>query len=373
MTIKTDLLIIGSGPMSLVEAKVNVLKGRSVHLLEASNKLGGAWGTSECFGVPNIETSPHVFMPDRKANAVMQKFLPGEFEDLDPQPKLLIRSSKTFGDFRLMDMRDRYNEAFTLAVISHYENKKKNHFMRVWDTAISTKNTCLYRRKNGQTVNLTYPKTGLQDWLNGIEVDLTAHGVNLIKNARVDVIEKKGKVITVRAADGQDYQCKEICYTEQTSLKKLIIDGEEIPLSYEDDSSDHLLFVVDGKFDSPKPLGFWRLMKDSYLMFINDITHYSPEFRAKYPGKRLINTRVSAYRSFTPKKIKTFFSHIAYVGYMEKDVKMLDWHHKYLVRRKMTYAMRYRVKKLLGPSGYELVSGTVGLANGLRNSYGKYL
>lgn len=372
MTIKTDLLIIGSGPMSLVEAKVNLLQGRSVHLLEASSRLGGAWGTTECFGLDNIETSPHVFMPDKTANDVMLKFLPGEYEDLTPQPKLLIRSSKTFGDFKLIEMRERYKEAFILAVIKHFENRKKPIVRRVVDTLVTTKNTMLYRRKHGQTDNLIYPKNGLQEWLDNIETDLIENGLELRKNTRVDEIEKKGKLVTVRDSNGQEYQCKKLCYTEQTSLKKLIIDGEDIPLSYEQDSSDHLLFIVDGDFDS-QPMGFWRLMKDSYLMFINDITQYSPEFIKKYPGKKLLNARVSAYRSFTPKKIKTFYSHISYVGYMSKDVKMLDWHHEYLERRKMTYAMRFRVKKLLGDTGYELVSGTVGLANGLRGSYGKYL
>jgi protoporphyrinogen oxidase len=367
-----NLVIVGSSPMSLVEAAFRAEQGKKVCILEASDRIGGAWATIDCLGLKNIEASPHVFMPDQTALNVLKRFLPYDYEELEVQPRLLIRNSKIFGDMTYIEMRQRYREALILTTINRLENGKGNLFARGWDTFSYANYLMGYRRKHRQTHPLIYPKGGLQKWLDACKQHLLELGVEFRKETKLDEIRLNGEDLTLVDDSGNIISTDQLCYSDQMIAAKLTIDGANIPISYQDDTSDHVVFIVEGAFPQ-KPLGFVRLLRDSYLMFINDITEYSAEFQTNHPGKRLINVRISAYRTFMPSAVDTFFSHISFVGYMSKEFKFTDYHHTYYHRRKLTYEMRSRLKKLLKHKAYELVSGTVGLANGLRDTYGKEL
>ena len=369
---KHDVVIIGSSPMALVEASMRAERGDNVCIVEAQSGLGGAWGVEDCLGLSRIETSPHVFMPDDASNKVMKRFLPSEYEELPHPPRLMIRWSKFFGDFVLMDMTQRYKEAWVLHVMAHYEKGKGNKISRWWKTFSEAKRTWAYRKKNKQTGPLIYPKHGLAKWLDDIESHLVSLGVTIKTNTRIEEVHVKKGTISLNGSDGIIYRPKQLCYSRMFHTDRFVYNGDEIKLSYEDDASQHIVFIV--KNIRPTTiLPFWRLMKDGYFMFFNDITRYSKEFREKYPGCRLVNTRLYAYRAFTPSQIKTYFKHMSFVGYLPKEAEMVDFHYRYHCPKKMAYAEEYRLKKMLGKNAYELKSGTVGLHNGLRARYGKVL
>ena len=229
-----------------------------------------------------------------------------------------------------------------------------------------------YRKKNQQLVPLQYPKYGMRGWLKDCRKHLQSLKVDILIDTKIKKLVKNKKEFYVLDDKGNRYNAGKLCYSNMFHLEELEINGENVPTSYEQDASQHLVFIVKG-VPPNKALPFWRIMKDSYFMFLNDISKYSPEFQDKYPGHRLINARVYAYKQFTKAEIKTYFSHISYLGYFDKDVKMVDYHYTYINRSVMTYAWGYRFKKLLGNKAYELRSGSVGLHNGLRGRYEKYI
>jgi hypothetical protein len=364
-----DVLILGSGPMSLVEASLRARQGKRVCIFEASDRIGGAWAPIDCFGLKNIEASPHVFMPDKTGLRVLKRYLPYEYETLEIQPRLIIRGSKIFGDIKCIEQRQRGLEALILTTIDKFEKGTGNAFSRAWQTLTYASYMARYRRENGQTHRLIYPKRGLHAWLESCYKYLTSLGVDIRLKTKVDQIHINRHDLTFVDGSGQIVSAKKLCYSDQMIISQVTWNGENIPLSYYDDTSDHVVFIAEGPFPD-RPLGFVRLMKDNRLKFINDTTEYSEDFRRTHPNRRLINIRIASSRSFTPSSIDEFFSHIAYLGYMPEEVKYIDYHHTYLHRKKLTAEMRRRLKSIFSEKAYELVYGAAGLMSGLSKTYG---
>lgn len=65
---KKNIVIIGSGPSSLIKSIILSNMGHPVTVLESSNKVGGAWHTNDTLGFKSIECGPHFFHTEPQNN-----------------------------------------------------------------------------------------------------------------------------------------------------------------------------------------------------------------------------------------------------------------------------------------------------------------
>jgi phytoene dehydrogenase-like protein len=59
-----DTVLIGSGPINLLEALVLSRAGKKCLVVETRNQLGGAWGAVSYPGLPPIEAACHRSVTD---------------------------------------------------------------------------------------------------------------------------------------------------------------------------------------------------------------------------------------------------------------------------------------------------------------------
>jgi phytoene dehydrogenase-like protein len=92
-----DTIIVGTSPLALIFAALEAKRGRSVCILEKSHRVGGAWALENALGLSDIETSPHVFLPNAQAYELLDRHLDSRFQPLTIKPKLTAIASKMMG------------------------------------------------------------------------------------------------------------------------------------------------------------------------------------------------------------------------------------------------------------------------------------
>ena len=71
-----DCILIGSGPVNLIEAMFLYKKGKKVQVLEQSEYIGGAWGKVPLKeGLPDFQLGCHIWDVEPKAFNFLSEFL----------------------------------------------------------------------------------------------------------------------------------------------------------------------------------------------------------------------------------------------------------------------------------------------------------
>ena len=70
-----DIVFIGAGVISILEAVYQSKLGNSVLIVEKDDDIGGAWRPIDIFGYKNIENAIHYFLHDDIAPNFMEKNL----------------------------------------------------------------------------------------------------------------------------------------------------------------------------------------------------------------------------------------------------------------------------------------------------------
>ena len=82
-----DALIIGSGPICMMEALFRQLSGERVVVVDKGADPGGVWGSRRLFGVPHVEQFCHILTLHRDGYRAMQHFFPGQLTPLAHEPQ----------------------------------------------------------------------------------------------------------------------------------------------------------------------------------------------------------------------------------------------------------------------------------------------
>ena len=89
-----DVVIVGSGPIGLMEALHEARHGARVLVLEQQAVLGGAWYTTSRWGYENLEVGCHKIENHKPAYDLIES-LGVDMWVMDPQPRLIIRGLPT--------------------------------------------------------------------------------------------------------------------------------------------------------------------------------------------------------------------------------------------------------------------------------------
>jgi len=101
-----DVIVVGSGLISILKAVEEAKKGYEVCLIEQRDELGGAWSVHQIEGVGPIETACHLLEYYKGSYEKISEILNIKFERMEPQPDKVFAS----GVFRP------YQSRFTLII-----------------------------------------------------------------------------------------------------------------------------------------------------------------------------------------------------------------------------------------------------------------
>jgi len=98
-----DAVIVGASPTSLFEAMALELEGKSVLVVEAADRLGGAWTTRELPGIGVVECGTHYLIDLPNVYSFMDQIPRIELLPVEPMPRYVLPRrvmGRRTGDFR---------------------------------------------------------------------------------------------------------------------------------------------------------------------------------------------------------------------------------------------------------------------------------
>ena len=96
-----DCILIGSGPVNLIEAMFLSKQGKKVLVLEQSEHIGGAWGKVPLKkGWPDFQLGCHIWDIEPKALNFLSEFLDMDLAKMKPQPEFVFKGIKLPYDWK---------------------------------------------------------------------------------------------------------------------------------------------------------------------------------------------------------------------------------------------------------------------------------
>lgn len=214
-----DTIIIGSSPLSMLEAISLGILGEKVLILDRSAVLGGAWLTNEIGGYAGVDTSPHILEPgtDGFAYDFVKNTLGMEMINYEHQP-YFIKNKKMF-DAR--SQADRYL-------------LKQPKTIRQWVKFIKLK---LLETISGK-VDYNYFRDGTDAFIGKLSKLLHDHDVETLLNCNVSKIIFCNQIVYLFVSgDKKQLSAKrivitgalsEVAFHYETSIKQLVNRDSEI-------------------------------------------------------------------------------------------------------------------------------------------------
>ena len=70
-----DKIYIGSGPILLLDAVNESLKGSKILIIDKSERIGGAWKNIDIFGLRGLENAVHYLIPSKKSYKFLEEIM----------------------------------------------------------------------------------------------------------------------------------------------------------------------------------------------------------------------------------------------------------------------------------------------------------
>lgn len=280
-----DCVVVGSGPISLLEGLFLLEQGKSVLVVEQDEMIGGAWRTVESHGLPALEIGCHIWDIDDRTYAFLADYLGLELEAMTPAPQIVS------GNLKVPYARKNLIIAGKNAMGS-LKRGKIGSFFKFSGEALSTGAT-LFPKK------YMYPKGGSSELMAGLERKIAETGLEIRTNTRIENIDVTGDGVSLRTSSGT-IECKELVITTFSKIKSVTYDGEteDLPVGNPRDFIHfHLVFS-----DTSSPnLSYVRLMQDPVIHRVSDVTSQLNFADAALPGKRvlIVGVHESAYSQFS--------------------------------------------------------------------------
>lgn len=85
-----DTVLVGSSPLSILEALYRDGIGKKVLMVEADDHVGGVWAAETVFGIKGVERYSHVLTRDEEGMRGLETLFPETFMAMEREPDLII-------------------------------------------------------------------------------------------------------------------------------------------------------------------------------------------------------------------------------------------------------------------------------------------
>jgi len=322
-------------------------------------------------GLQNVETSPHIIMPDTVASGILNNMFPGMFAEVQRDAKEVF-ISKRLGKV-VIPLRN----CASVSIVRHFVHwiEGEEHSLPIkivlflaWPV-YSTQKRWRYNR-----CKTIYPVNGLDEWYASIQTRLNALKAKVKLRHTVSGLEittdpkrPTKHPVKISLADGAQLLTDQVFITEALYVSKFKIDGKTIPVNYEGRHTQHLTMLVDGESVGE----FWMLTGDDKFEMVNDVTAYVRTNCDQFRSKRVIAARLNRRRLYLEEDFDLYTSRLADVGYLNNSFTIVDHVVRNLQEQRMCSATKSRIAQLSNHSCIILEAGEKSMEAAIRHYFGR--
>ncbi len=245
-----DSIFLGSSPLMMMSHAALCKKENSL-LIEQSDRMGGAWYTSELWGINNLEVGCHILKNYQKGFELLQKsqLLP---DQMQIPPKTLYRTRK--------------GESFM--------NSLKINFLLLSKTFSKSKLLEMYRVdkignlfKKNEIQPYFYFNGGCQELVSG----LNKTDCNISQNSITEISVSNGKAL-LKLKDGSSLSTSKLYLPKNYKTEKFQIENKSISYEYENYVSEHYVFLFEKEIDH---ISFVDVVGDDLINLISNVGLYT--------------------------------------------------------------------------------------------------
>jgi hypothetical protein len=360
-----DILIVGSSPLSLIEAVTEACTGRRVCIVEQDDRIGGAWKTEDCLGLVGIETTPHVFLPENRAYSVLDKYLLSNFRTLDIQPRLLVKRHGWFFKNANISLDNRLRAGLALSLALKWDTKRNKPAKRVLATATFALNRLADVLRQPVAYSAKYPAGGLTNWFETVKSILKARDVNLLLNSQVKTVSSSNSLVSTELSGGRILYSSKVVLNRHVQIDAIYANDGPIPIASNLAVSNHYSFIV----GNSAPRGFIHAIGHSDIMLVNDVSDYAPNLDDIYPGCRLITLRTNARPESHRDDPDFYFTALKSMGYLPQRSHLIQHYHREIVVKKLTGLTIKLLKQKMGTSVKFLLADDLSIMSPIAQYY----
>jgi hypothetical protein len=337
-------VVIGSSPVSLMNAFMRQKAGEKVKIIERDSEIGGVWKTGIAFGIAGLETTPHFFMPDEKGYAALRRLLPHDYEPFGAPAYMHIVNSPSLGT-RRVPIDNSYQFHACLLAKSHLDSTVNNRWKRSYGYAkdvIKLKASSFIRPSRTEPL---YPVGGMTGWLTALEQHASSLGIAIDKGRRIVAVKETSDGIEIIDDNGRSEAARHLVLSGKTMLEQIELLNGRIAVEPVEIESHHYTFAIANQ----PPSGLEHFIGHPELFLVNDVTRFAPPlFAAEYPEHRLIVARTVYTSEYSPNAANVIDA-LKKAGYLSADARVeadSHWHlRQRFLHRKSLRALRKRMPK----------------------------
>jgi hypothetical protein len=250
-----DVVLIGSGPISILESIFLDRENNSVLIIDDKNQLGGAWVAIELEKYGKLEIGCHIWSYNKKVYNFLEKFLQLELIALEPQPFFLKNKTKISYDYK--------NALTTLKGVVKRLSKLQFRLLNEYLKLPSSRIPIIPK-------SYLYPKGGARDFQKSLEKKITNSNVDIKLKSKIKGLTKTKNYWVVELMNGDKINTNKVIMTSTSSIKKIECGEVKLLLNHSIINYTHYHIVIKGKLE--KPCSYFRVLDHDFIHRVSDVT-----------------------------------------------------------------------------------------------------
>lgn len=250
-----DSIIIGTSPISAIEALYRNHRGEKVLLIDEKETFGGAWTAIKHNDLPDLEIGCHIWSIHKGAFEFLEKFLDLDLIPLSPQPKLLKSGKEIPYDWKM-------NAITAKRVITNLRTLNFGNFIE--DAQSPAFRVSILPSK------YLYPSNGATQLRDRLLDKLKQTNIDLKLGEHISNLKVESEQIILRN-DKNEFRSKKVGLTSLSTLDSFEVNNQPYELSSRKVDYIHLHLIV--KNGKAKDFSYIRFIDDETIHRISDITY----------------------------------------------------------------------------------------------------
>lgn len=248
-----DCVLIGAGPVNIIEAAYRIQQGEKVVIIEERDKPAGAWSTIQYDQMPEIEIGCHIWDVDENTYRFLEQLLGLDLVRLSPQPRIRKYGVRWPYDWKMNAITAK--RFIKLAFSLKFGQIRK-------DIGTPANRVGVLPKK------YLYPKHGAFEVKKGIENLINNYNIPIVYNSCANAmdIDETTQLVT----QGKTYTTQKVILSSLSHFDKITVFNKAFTANYTRLKYVHVHLLIDSKLN--KNLSYDRVMGHPLIHRISDMS-----------------------------------------------------------------------------------------------------
>ena len=315
---KYDVIVVGAGLISLLEASHQAALGREVLVLERGHVAGGAWKSVTIGGWVNVENAVHYFLPDRRAENFVRKNL--KIATSRRRRKFLIRvvpgkptSLKSFDSWlvKITSIKELWRRSQVAPDGDDSENRLPRLIRQSWRLVTDRK---------------WYPAAGSGDLKNRILEIVAANRVSIFYGQEVNAVTVSPQQVVV-STTGQEWFASELILSHGLRGFRVSVDQRDpVSLEFPNRGAFRPQALILLKDPSIERLAEYVVTGDDLVKYVHEVSGYATApSKSAWETQRILAVALQPDASFGDKTPENVIDRLVCLGIVSKNFSLLHF------------------------------------------------